>query len=61
MLCTGYTKMTNQNKNRSPRTQYIVKCYMEGVLQKKQYHCLYHGTPKHSSKKDFYTRTLSEY
>ena len=61
MLCTGYTKMTNQNKNRSIRTQYIVKCYTEGVPQKKQYHCFFHGAPKSSSKKDFYTRTLSEY
>ena len=61
MLCTGYTKMINQNRNRSIRTQYIVKCYTEGVTRKKQYHCFFHGAPKSSSKKDFYTRTLSEY
>ena len=61
MLCTGYTKMANQNKNRSIRTQYIVKCYREGVPRKKKYHCIFHGAPKSSSKKDFYTRTLSEY
>ena len=61
MLCTGYTKMTNQNKNRSIRTQYIVKCYTEGVPRKKQYHCFFHGAPKSSSKIDFYTRTFSKY
>ena len=61
MLCTGYIKMTNESKNRSIRTQYIVKCYMEDVPRKKQYHCFFHGAPKSSSKKDFYTGTLSEY
>ena len=60
MLCTGNTKMTNQNKNGSIRTQYIVKCYTEGVLRKKQYHHFFHGAPKGSSKKDFCTRTLSK-
>ena len=61
MLCRGNTKMTNQSKNRSIRTQYNVKCYTEGVPQKKKYHCFFHGAPKSSSKKDFYTRTLIEY
>ena len=53
MLCTGYTKMTNQNKNRSIRTQYNVKCYTEGVPQKKNITASFTEHLKVQAKKTF--------
>ena len=61
MLCTGYTKMTNQNKTVVSGHNTLRNATRKVFHERSNITASFPGAPKSSSQKDFYIRTLSEY